>query len=416
MRLPSRLLALLAALAAAGGLATALLWPSVEPQPLPRILPLAGFTEGSGAATGDGPSFSDGFLKSSAGGDSPRFFRPFIKGASGGGETPTLVSINVTPDASTWRPTASADRQQMTATGTYSDESTADITADVTWTSGTEAVGTISNADGTEGDVTPITVGPTLITATLGAVSGNETLTLDTARDGPSSAIRVPLTAFQWSMLGYAPSGMWLAQEASGNLADTIGALTLTANATPLYQQAVAGWSRTASAFSQVTNQRFTAASGVGPNPASTSVLWVAYWVNQTAPGGLRGILHAGANVGIAMSNVGNVLRLSVVGVTADDSTTNPVGDDLVHPLALLYDRTNSRAVMATDEAKTVGTYNSGATDGAKGIGGATIATGATPALSGAVYIFMFSGAAAEMSDAQLKTLFQTLGWTVPWS
>lgn len=413
MRTPSRLLALLAAALAAGGVAFALLRPSAEPIPVPQLRPLAGFTEGSGAATGDGPSFYDGFLKQSAGGDSPRFVRPFVKGASGGG-APTLVSINVTPDATTWRPTASGDRQQMVATGTYDDMSTADITADVTWTSGTEAVGTISNADGTEGQVTPFTVGPTLITATLGAVSGNETLTLDTARDGPSSAIRVPSNAFQWSMLGYTPTHLFLCQEASGNLADTIGALTLTANATPLYQQTVTNWTRKFVGFSQAAAQRFSAAAGVGPNPATTDVFWLAYYVSDAAPGGVRGLLNAGANLGVGLVNGSNNVRLSIAGVTADDSTTNPVGDDLVHPLGLLQDATNSRTGLFLDEAKTLGTH-AAATDGTKGLG-AGVFSASAPANSGAVYLVIFTGANARLSDAQIKTLYQTLGWTVPWS
>jgi hypothetical protein len=32
------------------------------------------------------------------------------------------------------------------------------------------------------------------------------------------------------------------------------------------------------------------------------------------------------------------------------------------------------------------------------------------------VYASMFTGAAAQLSKAQVKTLLQTLGWTVGWS
>jgi hypothetical protein len=412
MRLPSRLLALIAAIAAAGGLAAALLWPSAEPQP-PRILPLAGFTEGPSAATGDGPGFFDGFLKQSAGGDSPRFFRPFIKGASGGG-APTLVSIDVTPDATTWRPTASADRQQMVATGTYSDLSTADITADVTWTSGTEAVATISNGEGTEGEVTPLTVGPTLITATLGAVSGDETLTLDVDVDATSGK-GVPSTAFQWLMVGLTIDSAWLAQEASGNLAGYgPSAFTLTANGTPLYQQAVTGWTRTASAFNQVAAQRFGAAAGVGPNPASTSVLWFGYMVADTLPSAVRGMLNAGGNVGVGLVNGSGNLRLYVNAVTVDDSTTLPPTDNLVHPIVVKVDNTGSAAVLYTDEAKTVGTY-AAATDGTKGFGGG-IFSASPPALSGVLLGAVASGANAELTDAQIKTILENLHWSPPWS
>lgn len=336
--------------------------------------------------------------------------------SAGGGGAPVLLSIDVTPNAPTWRPTLSTDRQQFTATGTYDIGPPQDITADVTWTSGTPTVGTISNGAGTEGQVTPLLVGTTLITATLGAISGSETLTIAVDIDAASGK-GVPSTAFQFTMLGLTLHSGWLAQEASGNLAGFgPSAFTLTANATPLYQQAVAGWTRTASAFNQTVAQRFMAGAGTGPNPASTSVLWLAYYVGQTGPGGQRGVISAGTNVAIGHTNTSNSLRLACVGVNTDDTTTDPVGDDLVHPLILKYDRTNSAVVMYTDEVKTVGTFNSGATDNNKGYGGGPLFTASPPALSGVLYGFVLSGANAELSDAQVKTLLQALGWTVPWS
>ena len=83
------------------------------------------------------------------------------------GEPLELVSIAVTPA------TASIPQgltQQYSATGTYSDDSTADITTDVTWISSVTSVATINSsglATG-EGD------GTSIITATLGTVISNE--------------------------------------------------------------------------------------------------------------------------------------------------------------------------------------------------------------------------------------------------
>ncbi len=342
-------------------------------------------------------------------------------GAIVGTSTPTvtvaLASINVTPDATTWRPTASTDRQQMTATGTNDDGSSAgDITASVTWTSGTPTVGTISNGAGTEGQVTPLLVGSTLITATSGAISGNETLTIAVNVDATSGK-GVPSTAFQWTMLGVTIASGWLAQEASGNLAGFgPSSFTLTANATPLYQQAVAGWTRTASAFNQTVGQRFAAAAATGPDPSATSVLWIGYMVGQTAPGGARGLIHAGGNVAIGFINGSNALRVACVGVNTDETTTRPDLDDLVHPIVLKYDRTNSAVVLYTDEAKTAGTFNSGATDGLKGFGAGALLTASPPALAGVLYGAVCSGAHAELSDATIKALLQALNWTIPWT
>lgn len=89
-----------------------------------------------------------------------------------------LESIAVTPADPT---VAKGLTRQFTATGTFSDTTTQDLTATVTWTSGTPAVATISNAAGSHGLATSATVGSSIITATSGAISGNTTLTVSAA-------------------------------------------------------------------------------------------------------------------------------------------------------------------------------------------------------------------------------------------
>jgi hypothetical protein len=85
---------------------------------------------------------------------------------------PALVSIAVTPANPT---VAYAGTQQMTATGTYSNSSTADLTASVTWGSATPANATVSAS----GLVTGVTAnGNSVISATLGLISGNTTVTV----------------------------------------------------------------------------------------------------------------------------------------------------------------------------------------------------------------------------------------------
>ncbi len=86
-----------------------------------------------------------------------------------GGPAPTLSSIAVTPANVS---IAIAATQQFTATGTYSDGSTANLTTQVTWASSLTAIATI-NASGL---ATAVSAGNTTISATLGAVSGNTTL------------------------------------------------------------------------------------------------------------------------------------------------------------------------------------------------------------------------------------------------
>jgi hypothetical protein len=80
----------------------------------------------------------------------------------------TLTAITVSPQTPS---ILIGSVQQFTATGLYSDGTTADLTATVTWASSTAAVATMSNppAQGLASSVAP---GPTTISATLGSVVG----------------------------------------------------------------------------------------------------------------------------------------------------------------------------------------------------------------------------------------------------
>lgn len=84
---------------------------------------------------------------------------------------PTVVSITVTPDGQTL---GIGINQQYVATATYSDGSSSDLSSGVTWNSSSTSVATVSNT----GLVTTVAAGQTTITATLGALSDNSTLTV----------------------------------------------------------------------------------------------------------------------------------------------------------------------------------------------------------------------------------------------
>ena len=84
----------------------------------------------------------------------------------------TLVSIAVTPATATIR-IGATHAQQYTAIGTYTDMTTQDITASVTWVSATAATATISNAAGSNGLATGLAPGTTTITAVLNAITSN---------------------------------------------------------------------------------------------------------------------------------------------------------------------------------------------------------------------------------------------------
>jgi uncharacterized protein YjdB len=86
----------------------------------------------------------------------------------------TVQSIAITPSIATTIYIGAPF--QFTATGTFSDSSTQDLTAQVTWKSATTAVATVSNTAGSNGVVTPVKVGTTTISASLAGKSATSAI------------------------------------------------------------------------------------------------------------------------------------------------------------------------------------------------------------------------------------------------
>jgi len=110
----------------------------------------------------------------------------------GGGAAPpppavSLKSIAVTPAT----PSLSVGgQQQLSALGTYSDQSTKDLTMLATWTSSTSSVATV-----TGGLVTGVTSGSTTIAATYDAVAGNDVVTVPPSAWVPAAAAPIIVSA-----------------------------------------------------------------------------------------------------------------------------------------------------------------------------------------------------------------------------
>jgi N-acetylneuraminic acid mutarotase len=94
-------------------------------------------------------------------------------GGGGGSSAPppvTLQSVAVTPGA----PMLSVGaQQQLAATGTYSDNTTKDLTAMATWTSSSSSVAKVAS-----GVVTGVSPGSATIVASYSGVSGNDSITV----------------------------------------------------------------------------------------------------------------------------------------------------------------------------------------------------------------------------------------------
>ena len=107
-----------------------------------------------------------------------------------------LTAIAVAPTSPSVTAGSSAS---FTATGTYSDGTTASLTNLVTWSSSDPAVASISNADGSRGVATGLTTGAATISATLGDLSATATLTVTTL-----AAATVDTVGVAWGAAGSA--------------------------------------------------------------------------------------------------------------------------------------------------------------------------------------------------------------------
>jgi len=87
----------------------------------------------------------------------------------------TLVSLAITPANSI---ASNGSKQQFTATGTFSDSTTQDITLNVHWSSSSASVATIANAPSTAGLATAASVGSTTIGANSGGITNSTSLTV----------------------------------------------------------------------------------------------------------------------------------------------------------------------------------------------------------------------------------------------
>ncbi|HET9620428.1 MAG TPA: Ig-like domain-containing protein, partial [Kofleriaceae bacterium] len=90
----------------------------------------------------------------------------------------TLESVAVTPGAPS---VAIGGTAQLTATGTFSDGTTADVTAQTTFTSSNPGVVSVSNAAGTRGKITGVALGTATITATDGGSTTSVTVSVTPA-------------------------------------------------------------------------------------------------------------------------------------------------------------------------------------------------------------------------------------------
>ena len=171
----------------------------------------------------------------------------------------TLSSITVTPPAPSL---ADGTALQLTATGNLSDGTTQDLTNQVSWTSASSSIASVSNAPPTQGLITGTSQGSSAITATLNGIQGSTTVTV-TAATLSSITITPPTASLA--------QGTSVQLNATGTFSDgTTQDLTQQAN-----------WTAANSAVAQVSDTQATAGLVTGLLQGSTTI--------NASYGGVRG-------------------------------------------------------------------------------------------------------------------------------
>ncbi len=235
------------------------------------------------------------------------------------------------------------------------------------------------------------------------------------------SSKAVPSSTAQWNTMISdnaltisAPNAIVLCQEGSGPLADSGSAgLVLVPSGSPLYGQAIAGWSRLAVGTTDGTStQRFRSTQTLLPNILTESMLVLAYIQINNNPAAVRGVLGMGltqVEMRCAVGGGGNGLaRVSGGGQTSTSALNNGTG---VRPYVLRINRTDSTQRLFDDRQKLAPAFGTGTQSGELLEFGATI--GAAPPTARLLYMAVWFGASAEMSDAQINAMLTALGWTV---
>jgi uncharacterized membrane protein len=171
---------------------------------------------------------------------------------------PTLLSLAVTPANSS---ILAGGTQQFTATGSYSDTSTQNLTSSVTWTSSTPGAATINAA----GLATGVAAGSTTIQAATGSISGSTPLTV---------AATLPGLVGHWSF-----------DAASGTTAADTSGNGYTAT---LFNGVTWVPGKIGNAISANTTNQYASTGSI--NLSATNAVTVSLWVNRTyTTGGTNG-------------------------------------------------------------------------------------------------------------------------------
>lgn len=239
-----------------------------------------------------------------------------------------------------------------------------------------------------------------------------------------TSGIYVPANSSEWTTFLAAaglsgvvavPSALWLLQEASGNAADSIGSFTLTAGAGLTYQQSETGWTRKGVKFTDGTaGTSLSSSSASLPDIASASMTTLII-ANATASTAGNRILLLHGNPAANRNRI-RITSTPEMAVLSNGNIANGTSGangplNAVRPYVLRTNRTANSCVGTRDTEKLTPTFD--ATISGKGL---DIGASSLSPTFNLLYACNWHNANAEISDANLKTLLQMMGFTISWS
>ena len=311
-----------------------------------------------------------------------------IVGATNVTVTPaTLVSIAITPAI----PAISlGGTQPFTATGTYTDGSTQNITDTVQWNSDTTTVASVSNQAGSQGLATGVGSGTATISATSGSVSASTVLTVGTATLVSISVTPTSPSIALGTMQQFTATGTY-SDGSTQNLtlravwsSDTVS--TATINSTGLALSAGLGTATISATSGSVagstlltvtpatlvsititpplpsiaagTTQQF-AATGIFTDGSTQDLTQSAYWNSSSAS--VATISDASGSQGLA-----SALALGTSTISVSSGTVSQTATLTVTPAMLVSIAVNppsaSISLGATQQFTSLGTYSDGST------------------------------------------------------
>jgi hypothetical protein len=206
-------------------------------------------------------------------------------------------------------------------------------------------------------------------------------------------------------------SSIWLAQEASGSLLDSVGSINLTVTGTLARQQAVAGWAADSTDFDEGVSE-YAGVSGGAPNINTTSVLVLAYLDLGAQAAAQTNVMFLGSDVSIEYTSA-EKLSIGFFGASSGYAYTNGSFSGTVVPVVIQIDNTNQRLRLYTHKSRASMIYATPSATNATYFYFGGLVYAAPP--MGLIYGAQFTGATAQLSDANVKSLLEEMGWTVEW-